>query len=313
MYGSFSLLVDPELVHSAEEFRNDKRYLARLCALAAYKDLSVGPKTARFIGEFLQWLAVDREESKRLFSNMGPSEPLAIFAPLARINSLPTGDYCRQLDVEACGYTPHFGAPENVFALQSDLDVINIKDVVLLTDDECWPFRSDCFVCAEWPLRYARCEKSQHMVWRLRILDEIFDSGDCRSLASYAQLAFPNIVFSDCAISSFTCLRVQPHGDAKVAVEHLAVLNDFAPSIWKEHPVRNDRVARMAALGVACSPEGKNTRKNHGKMSQRDYPFGDEKVRCEWHTKVHHNRGRIHFCVCDEKVFVGAYERHLET
>lgn len=314
MTNLFPLLIDPELVHPAKEHESNMAYLGRLCLLASYTKLYAGPHTKNHIDSFLIWLATDREGSRKLFSQVGPSEPLSIFSPLSRVKNTSNWTPGTPLDVASCEYTPLFGAAENASDLQSDLNTVDVRNVAIITDEVCWPRKTGSVVCKDEQLRYVHCQQGQQMHWRLSLIIEASTAGSCRSFGMYAQRAFPNLVFSDEAIRSIERIKAGPESDAHIAIAHLSTLNDHAPSIWKEYPLRDDRIARMSALSVDCSPESKNTHGCSSKMRQRDYEFCGTPMRCEWHTKLHHDQGRIHFLVKDEKVLIGAYEKdHLET
>ena len=308
-----SPLVDPELVNTECSIWNNLDCVERLAHLSSYKRLYAGQKTKGCIDALMLELSQDYEKLRGQFAMLGPGEPLMLFAPLYQVSLISGSQPGRRVEVKACSYKPRFGADENHAILQADLDQQDIDSIVLVTDGECWPFRWRGVVRKGESLRYLHCDDAEERYYRLLLEYEIERVGSYRPFIGYAKKSFSRLVFSDTALQSFVGIKEPPREFARMVLHHLSALNDSAPEIWREELEASARIARMAGLDVTCSPESPNTHGSPKKMRQRDYEFGGSCMRCEWHTKIRHNHGRIHFCVKGELVYVGGYECHLET
>lgn len=150
---------------------------------------------------------------------------------------------------------------------------------------------------------------------------------------SNAAHAFPAIAFAP-GLSSQLSRFHTPYKDVRPAVtHHLAVLNDHFQEVYRQAafiPVMTTKLLN-SSYGVDATRESEQTRHNKKAMRERDVSVThvlvagqkvtvtvDRPVRCEWHTKITWNKGRIHFDPGDEQVaggrlFVGIFHEHLTT
>lgn len=112
----------------------------------------------------------------------------------------------------------------------------------------------------------------------------------------------------------------------KAIFDHLCVIDDFAYDAWLKFNSTKDRRSLLGSQGVSASPESPQKHQDKKYMKRRDIPFrfGGEDIifRCEWHSKITGNGGRIYFYVPSpddvskypeirEKVLIGKVCHHL--
>ena len=97
-------------------------------------------------------------------------------------------------------------------------------------------------------------------------------------------------------------------------VFHLGQLHDGFIEARSTEGGRSDRISTR--LGIDVSIEG-TARSNERLMKHRDVKFNGRVYRCEWHSKIEHNRNRIHFHpgneTTEDRILVGIFHRHLPT
>jgi hypothetical protein len=212
-------------------------------------------------------------------------------------------------------YAPRYGAPDNARGLTVDVNSLEKDAVVFIASDpECWPdlLADRCEECGERRTiayaynddRVARTLRAIHLEAGLRKFED---------LQALAPSLFPRLVFSHTAWNRVGTLSgAEPELVSKIA-KHLSVLNDRVLDIWEASGQANVRSQELASLGIDASMEGVNTRGSERLMSHRDFDFAVGPVRCEWHTKFEPHRGRIHFKVLNDVVYIGTIEEHLPT
>lgn len=216
-------------------------------------------------------------------------------------------------------YTPLAGASDNFQRLVDDLRAVGPDGrVAMSTIEDCWP-RNDlanCSVCDASRLSHVYTPvdselKSDELagVWRQAYKDEHL--ADPTQLEAYATKMFPSIEFSSDAWKRVKTLVGAPEEITASIIDHLAILNDFAATVWASTPSTDGRQAILGARGVTSSPEGPKTHKDKKAMRTRDFQFDEGQVRCEWHTKLRPDVNRIYFAVSSGKVLVGAIVNHL--
>ncbi|OHU86488.1 MULTISPECIES: hypothetical protein [Pseudoalteromonas] len=132
---------------------------------------------------------------------------------------------------------------------------------------------------------------------------------------------FPSLYFDEKC--KFRSLGVELSQDLyKWIVEVLSYLNDFGQEKYLESP--GQFINHASSNGVDLSPESPNTKSSAKKMRERDISIKSQSVRCEWHAKYLHDRGRIHFHfginllpeITQEtkgRLIVGIFAKHLTT
>lgn len=110
----------------------------------------------------------------------------------------------------------------------------------------------------------------------------------------YCEAMFDNIHFHECP-STITKIGFSFNQIIDRALTHFTYLNDFASNDFQEGIEPHQIIARAASHGVEISPESTNTHRDTRAMAERNIKIGDATIRCEWHTKFEHNKGRIHF------------------
>lgn len=128
---------------------------------------------------------------------------------------------------------------------------------------------------------------------RLRKIFVLMGGGTDR-LDKYAEILFPEIYFHAMP-SKFKDIGLDYHQYFEKFVSHLSYLNDHAETDFFEGKEAREIIARAGGKGVEMSPESPQTHRNKAAMSERNITIDKEEMSCEWHTKLHPQKGRIHF------------------
>lgn len=217
-------------------------------------------------------------------------------------------------------YSPALGHVENTDRLIRDIQATGEQPhVALRTLEECWSRQSrDCQDCMRSRLHKLTAPpghsselNAMARVWRSACIGE--QTVDLKTLRTFSQRMFPNLHFSDSAWKHLNTLSGSPSDNLNALVLHLGVLNDQAQRVWTENVTTPGRQAEMQGLDVVASPESPQTHKNSKAMQRRDFQFGQDVVRCEWHAKLRPDTNRIYFAVLDSGVYIGTIVDHLPT
>ncbi|GAA2540725.1 hypothetical protein GCM10009860_21900 [Microbacterium mitrae] len=133
------------------------------------------------------------------------------------------------------------------------------------------------------------------------------------AMKEHASSMFPVLTFHPSAWSRANSLRGSADEVVPGLMQHLGALNDEVLEIWASETETTARQSALGSLGIAASPENSNTRRNAAAMAERTFQFGDQSVRCEWHTKLRPNINRIHFAVGQKAVEIGGEQRTVDT
>lgn len=167
-------------------------------------------------------------------------------------------------------------------------------------------------------------EKHSHR----RIIQQKLDGLNiANSLLNGVGKAFINVVFAGGFFNSDVFkARGNKHKICKEVFNHICVIDDYASKIWVEAKSSTDIIKTFNSYGVDVSPESSNRHKDKKYMRRRDILFkiggGSVKFRCEWHSKIIGDGGRIYFYVPSpndvsgypeirEKVLIGKICHHL--
>lgn len=317
-------LLDPELLFPSDQSQFTTNFWLRFVAWAKATDFMIGP------GSLPQLL--------ELYSDLSPSIPISkrdLYASVSKYaGRLYQGNSDVSVDVNAVtsscfhtmiqGYSPNLGAESNVDTLKADLTAVpNSEPLVLGTDYECWNSCRQTSGALEIP---CGCTERVHLLGTNNPEAEsvIVDSLVSRGIAAKqskltidyvkenSASLFPGIHFSHATWASTRKISNDREAVARWVLRDIGVLTDHAVWAWSEFSQPSDLISFFASNGVDMSPESPNTR-GSDLMKQRDFMFGEEKVRCEWHTKFEPTRGRIHFAISNGELYIGGIVDHLAT
>lgn len=116
------------------------------------------------------------------------------------------------------------------------------------------------------------------------------------SMRAYCDRAFPDLQWTETAHTGLRSHSKSFYGDRfETTMRHLAVLNDYAASIfWRvNEPARRQTELRHHA--VDASAESSGTRANDAARKQRAGCWNNQDIYFWWHTKICWDSGRIHF------------------
>lgn len=130
--------------------------------------------------------------------------------------------------------------------------------------------------------------------------------------------AFPSLLRScDLTFNRFTG---KYNALSNYVLKHLVFLNDHYQRLFDE--CNNDFVCikrkAKSIYDIDFSNESVKTRNSKSKMKKRTATFSNGEVVCELHTKICHNKNRIHFHppipnIGGDKILIGIFVDHLET
>jgi hypothetical protein len=130
--------------------------------------------------------------------------------------------------------------------------------------------------------------------------------------------AFPKLIFHpDLTFRRFqgSYQRLRDH-----VVQHLGELNDHFLEEYRTASAAgrvSDIEAYFSSRGVGgVSRESVKTHRNVRAMRLREVEFNENRVLCEWHTKLRPETDRIHFAFGDaleDKILIGIFVDHLPT
>lgn len=307
-------VLDPELIIPSVPAANDLQFWLRLHEWAEDREPRIGPATLKALNNLAQNPpSLDRLAVGDFWTILGKYSSRGFTAsPVPR-------EVCA--DHLASAYVPQQGASDNITRLVQDLRAAGPDcRIALRTIESCWSIDSleGCPACYASKLSYIYRNTEPEFrsvevaqVWRQAYMDE--HAGDPTQLQGFASKLFPAIEFSPDAWKRLNTLVGSPEEITQSIISHLAVLNDFAASIWAKNLTTEDRQAALGSKGVTSSPEGPRTHKNPKAMRKRDFDFRCGRIRCEWHTKMRPDINRIYFEISEGKVLVGTIIDHLPT
>lgn len=170
------------------------------------------------------------------------------------------------------------------------------------------------------PLRMHRLSVAEEIPYAARQY-YVQESIEEAKFPEYSKLMFESIYFHEPA-EKIKNLGGNFVADIETIVSHLGYLNDHAISDFSESATDRETSIKAGSKGIDMSPESNNTRRNRAAMSLREVTVFDQKISCEWHTKIKPTLGRIHFYPWSfknevlakkigRKIIVGIMCRHL--
>lgn len=138
---------------------------------------------------------------------------------------------------------------------------------------------------------------------------------------TYSEKLWPNCYFHRTA-ARFNQFQIPEIAFLPIALRHLDYLNDYTQSHF---PLGGEQfTAEANKFDVSLSPESPKTRSSTSKMNQRKIKINSKDITCEWHSKLDHSAGRIHFHsglnlrsdimgLTKDKVIIGKFVKHLDT
>jgi hypothetical protein len=300
-------ILDPELIIPSEYSISSLEFWKRLDAWTARRDQYIGLQTLVALGELLGSMpAVNGLPKYDLYRITGRivSRPAPTSNPTRAICELHFG----------AGYKPFWGDPGNVARLAMDIGSTDAKaELALATDLRAWPGDSSdpaCSACATAPSQLLGSPGDDpSLAWRAWLSRQPWGLPE---VEAHAESLFPRVDFAAGAWSRATDALPGATSPA-VLLHHLAVLNDHAPRIWRDHVDTRMREQQLGSLGVAASLDSPSTHKNKAAMDERKFVVDGTTATCEWHTKITPTEGRVHFTVQDDRVLVGTIVDHLTT
>lgn len=303
-------VLDPEIVIPSPSAAAGAIFWERMLSRAADHRPRLGPATMRALGEI-----ADSPPSPMLLAERDFWAILGQFMSRPLPVTTSVRDVCEpHLMVE---YSPDLGEAANGQRLIEDLRSAGDRNRLILSSTAgCWARESHtCAQCESSRLHIIHSSSDTRAsgipvarAWRDAYLSE---NADIRELPGLAERMFPLLEFHPNAWDRVSSLVGPPEENAPLLVHHLGVLNDETPHIWAQCSTRDERQATMAALGVSCSPDSPQTHRNKAAMRERDFAFGEQVVRCEWHTKLRPTTNRIHFNADGSTVRIGTIVDHL--
>ena len=136
----------------------------------------------------------------------------------------------------------------------------------------------------------------------------------------HTPLAFPNLYFVQDIHRQFRRFR-QRYSEVRPQVtRHLSALNDDFRDLCEQNNHNMGVVFRIlkSNKGIDVSGESPLTRRNRTAMQEREVFIDDERVVCDYHTKLTNTYDRIHFHpgtqgVAEGKIIIGIFAEHLTT
>lgn len=302
-----SYIYDPELVAPSPSGWRDIRFWERLSERSRDRRFKLGQQS---ITRMLTLMATPPPTT-----TISPPDYYAIISKLASRVADNRGEIVQECDfVDLDGYTPFLGDSDNANIMRSDVaEMQRYGDVVVASDSRAWQAlpKASCVRCSKQHL-YLHGEGlgTAEAAIRSQFLN---DGSSLSDLSVASSSLFPELVFSDSCWSRTHTLKGDKRWILCTIVSHLGFLNDSALQIWESTDRRDERIGRFGSAGINASPESPSTRGSQRLMKQRDFHFGEETVRCEWHTKFTPKEGRVHFAIKDGVVHIGTIVNHLPT
>lgn len=167
------------------------------------------------------------------------------------------------------------------------------------------------------PLCFLQRESQLPTMFRRMIIIEDCNPEDFIELCP---LAFPHLYCPPVLTQQFAKFETPYSAARQLVVNHLSGLNDFFRTAMERHHGQPDQVAAelKSSAAIVISPESPNTHKNKIAMREREVFVDDKVLVCEWHTKLHPERDRIHFHpghpkVAGGRIVIGLFAHHLTT
>lgn len=304
-------LLDPEILIPSPSSASTPEFWRRMIAWTSDEYSLIGPETLAALAELAPTELRGPYISPNDFWKIIGKLSSRTFSP-ARTNRPICEEHLRD------DYTPIGGDRENIELLINDLKGVGFdRPVALRTIEDCWAVNERrCTACDSSRVHKLLSEPNSvedlveiaHL-WRDAFL--VDRDGHLSQLEPLAKYMFPHLEFSDVAWKYLKTLVGSSNENLRLLVTHLSLLNDDVERIWAEQITTKGRQAEMRARNVPASPESPQTHRDAKAMKRRDFQFGGQTVRCEWHTKIRPDINSVHFAVEKGRVLVGVIIDHL--
>lgn len=182
-----------------------------------------------------------------------------------------------------------------------------------------------CIVIPEHDTAVETDGKSLHFIGKQsRVVDFARDASELGNFSEaefmeMSKIAFPELHFREGVERGIAKFSLSFRGGMRrLLTQALSALNDALPAALVQTKNMVELPKLFAPSGFEISPESPNTHRNKSAMEERDVEFGNIKIRCEWHLKIHATVDRIHFYfgkqdISKKPILIGIFCDHLTT
>ena len=336
---NFYGIYDPELIIPGDKVYEDE-FWSRLGEVSDLEHIGIGLATYDILES--------RFNSNQLGSLRNPPDARKIIKGVMS-KLVPYADDDVQTShefLDLSPYSPYWGDDSNADLLAEDLHFFpRLSPSIVLSSQFCWSSITTEQIEKDADAVVVRFVEDIHL--RSAVRSNLIHNREISYsfLRDNAEDLYPSLVFHPNAWDRVRSIKIPEHESAPLLHLHLSVLEDFAPSIWSRFSDSSERISNMSAYSVVCSPEGDLTEKlakkrsfdffadifrckchdlgspcnrcvslsesAEVKASRSDCACMSQNIKCDWHTKLRWNTGRIHFAFISNTVFIGTIENHL--